>query len=454
EARRPGQVLDQAFIAEHTDGLGALEADLAETSWEAIEEASGLSEQEIRGAGSAIAASERIIVCWAMGLTQHKNGVANVQSAVNLLLLKGSLGKPGAGVCPVRGHSNVQGDRTMGIWERPSEAFLDRLGAEFDFEPPREHGLNVVEAIQAMHARPGHLFVAMGGNFISATPDTEYTAEALRRCRLTVQVSTKLNRSHLVTGQQALILPCLGRTERDLQAGRPQFVTVENSMGVVHLSKGHLKPASAKLLSEPRIVARMARAALGDDDPVGWMRLADDYDRIREHIARVIPGFEDYNTRVLRPGGFVLPNPARDRVFRTATGKARFTVHPIPQHHLEPGELMMMTLRSHDQYNTTVYGHDDRYRGLSGNRRVVLMHQADIGELGLRPGQEVDLVSRAGVERQRRVAPRFVVVPYDIPRRCVATYFPEANILVPIDSYADRSFTPTSKSVVVTLERR
>ena len=452
EGRRPGEVLDHGFIEEFTDGYEALVADLEEVSWAEIEEATGLSEARIREAGSVVAASERIIFCWAMGLTQHKNGVANVQSAVNLLLLKGAIGKPGAGVCPVRGHSNVQGDRTMGIWERPSEAFLDRLGAEFDFEPPREHGLNVVEAIEAMHKGRARVFFAMGGNFISATPDTEYTAEALRRCRLTVQVSTKLNRSHLVTGRQALILPCLGRTERDVQAGRPQFVSVENSMGVVHLSKGHLPPASDQLLSEPRIVARLGEAVLGPGDAVPWARLADDYDRIRARIERVVPGFEQYNTRVLRPSGFLLPNPARERVFRTATGKARFTVHPIPRHELADGELMMMTLRSHDQYNTTIYGHDDRYRGLSGNRRVVLMHRDDIRAQGLRPGQEVDLVSGAG--EGRRVAPRFVVVPYDIPRRCAATYFPETNILVPIDSYADRSYTPTSKSIIITLEPR
>ncbi|HEV2132347.1 MAG TPA: molybdopterin dinucleotide binding domain-containing protein, partial [Longimicrobiaceae bacterium] len=315
---------------------------------------------------------------------------------------------------------------------------------------PRHHGYDTVEAIKAMHAGRAKVFFAMGGNFLSATPDTEYTAEALRRCRLTAHVSTKLNRAHLVTGAQALILPCLGRSERDLQGGTPQFVSVENSMGIVHSSQGRLDPASPHLLSEPRIVARLARVTLADNTTVPWGWLADDYDRIRDHIARVIPGFDDYNRRVREPGGFYLPNLARDRrEFRTLTGKANFTVHPIPRHDLQPGQLMMMSVRSHDQFNTTIYGLDDRYRGIYNERRVVMLNPDDIAELGLHERQVVDLVSH--FRGEERIAHRFIVVPYAIPRRCAATYFPETNVLVPIGHSADRSNTPASKSVVITV---
>jgi molybdopterin-dependent oxidoreductase alpha subunit len=396
--------------------------------------------------------SERTIACWAMGLTQHKNAVANIQQIVNLLLLRGNLGREGAGVCPVRGHSNVQGDRTMGIWERPANDFLDALGREFGFEPPRHHGHDVVEAIKAMHDGSAKVFIAMGGNFLSATPDTNYTAEALRKCSLTVHVSTKLHRGHLVTGKQALILPCLGRTERDVQKSGVQFVSVENSMGVVHTSRGTLEPASPHLLSEPAIVAGMAKATFKTrDHTLDWDTMVNDYDNVRNAIEKVIHGFENYNRRVREPAGFYLPNDARERVWKTASGKAQFSVHPTPHIDLAPGQFLMMTMRSHDQYNTTIYGLDDRYRGIYNERRVVMLHRDDIAEAGLVPGDVVDLTSH--FKGEERVAPRFIVVEYPIPRRCAATYFPEANVLVPIGSVAEKSNTPTSKSVVISLKK-
>ena len=445
----PATVLDRDFIAAHSDGFEAFAADLEGEDWRRLVEASAVERALIARAAAMVAGAERIICCWAMGLTQHRFAVANIQEVVNLLLLRGAIGKPGAGVCPVRGHSNVQGDRTMGIWEKPPQDFLDRLEEVFGFSPPRKHGLDTVGAIHAMHEGRASLFVAMGGNFLSAAPDTAYTAEALQNCRLTVAIATKLNRSHLITGEEALILPCLGRSERDRQAAGEQFVSVENSMGVVHMSRGHLPPASGSLRSEPAIVAGLAKAVLGRRSDVDWEAMIADYDRIREVIARVVPGTEDYNRRVRQAGGFLLPNAARDRVFRTVSGKARFTVHPTPHQRLEPGQYLLMSIRSHDQYNTTIYGLDDRYRGVSGGRRVVLMNAEDMTAAGLRRGAVVDLRNRfAGVERSAR---RFLVLPYPIPRGCVATYFPEANVLVPIGSVADGSNTPTSKGVVVTL---
>ncbi|BDI32632.1 hypothetical protein CCAX7_46830 [Capsulimonas corticalis] len=451
EERRPGTVIDHEFIAAHTSGYEEFAVDILAESWDTIVEQSGVGRDQIREAAEIAMRAERMICCWAMGLTQHKNAVANIQEIVNLLLLRGQIGKPGAGACPVRGHSNVQGDRTMGIWEKMPDRFLDALGREFDFDPPRQHGLDAVESIKAMHAGKARVFIGMGGNFLSATPDTEYTADALRRCQLTVQISTKLNRSHLVTGQAALILPCLGRTETDLQAGGPQFVTVEDSMSVVHRSRGTLPPASEHLRSEPAIVAGMARATLGARSKVGWDELIANYDSIRDHIARVIPGFQDYNSRVRGANGFRLPNGARERSFVTTTQKARFTVHPIPTTKLGSDELLMMTIRSHDQYNTTIYGLDDRYRGVRNGRRVVFLNAEDIHSLGFQAEEWVDLVGRhEGVER---VAERFMIVPYDIPRGCAATYFPETNVLVPITSVADKSNTPTSKSVIIRLRR-
>jgi len=450
EEAAPGTVFDHAFIREHTHGYEALLADLRATTWSEIETSGGVTRAEIEAVGQLAAKSRATIACWAMGLTQQPNAVATIQSVVNLLLLGGHIGRPGAGACPVRGHSNVQGDRTMGIFEKMPDAWLDRLDAAFAFKSPRAHGLDTVDTIKAMHAGRVRVFFALGGNFLSATPDTEFTAAALRRCTLTAHVSTKLNRSHLVTGRTALILPCLGRSERDLSPdGTGQFVTVEDSMGVINPSRGPLAPASPDLLSEPALVARLAAATLGARSAVPWLGYAADYDRIREKIAEVAPGFADFNRRI-RTGIFVLPNAPRDqRVWRTANGRANFITAPIPSRTLAPGEFVMMTIRTHDQFNTTIYGLDDRYRGIFNGRRVVFMHAADMTEAGLQQGQLVDLTNRhGGVER---IARAFMVAPYRIPRGCLATYFPETNVLVPIDSVAAKSNTPTSKFVIVTL---
>ncbi len=444
-----GHVLDQEFLAKFTSGFDEFAAAVDRVSWDEIVEESGIGREQIEQAARIFIESERTIFCWAMGLTQHKNAVANIQEVVNLMLLRGQIGKPGAGLCPVRGHSNVQGDRTMGIWERPTDAFLEKLGQEFNFEPPRRHGHDTVRAIQAMHDGHARVFFAMGGNFLSATPDTEYTAAALRRCRLTAQVSTKLNRAHLITGEQALILPCLGRTEVDMQNSGPQFVTTENSMAVVQASRGSLRPASEFLLSEPAIVAGLATSTLGKRSQVDWRELIADYDVIREHIERVVPGFDDYNLRVRQPGGFYLPSAPRHRVFNTPSGRAMFTVHELPRHELQPGQFLMMTIRSHDQFNTSIYGLDDRYRGVYGGRRVIFMNAEDMSEAGLQQGQLVDLFSH--FEGEQRVAHRFAVAPYSIPRGCTATYFPETNVLVPVRSVADKSNTPVSKSVVISI---
>ena len=441
--------LDRDFITQYTCRFEEFAAALREVSWSEIVQQSGVAKELIEQAAEIFVASERTIFCWAMGLTQHRNAVANIQEIVNLMLLRGQVGKPGAGFCPVRGHSNVQGDRTVGIWERPAELFLDRLGEAFDFEPPRNHGYDTVRAIHAMKDGQAKVFFALGGNFLSATPDTDFTAAALRGCRLTAHVSTKLNRSHLVTGDRALILPCLGRTEIDVQTTEPQFVTTENSMGVVQISRGSLEPASSQLLSEPQIVARLARATLEHRTTVNWEELANDYDKIRDCIERVVPGFEDYNTRVHEPGGFYLPNAARNRVFNTKSGKAEFTIHELPKHDLGPDQFLMMTIRSHDQFNTSVYTLNDRYRGIFDDRRVVFLNREDIAALGFESRQVVDLVSH--FEGEERVARRFLVVPYDIPTRCAATYFPEANVLVPVRYVALKSNTPVSKSVVISI---
>jgi molybdopterin-dependent oxidoreductase alpha subunit len=451
EDRQPGAALDKNFIAANTSGFEELAADVRCAEWEPLVEQSGISREQMREAAGLLMGTQRIIACWAMGLTQHTEAVGTIHQIVNLLLLRGSIGRPGAGVCPVRGHSNVQGDRTMGIWERPPAAFLDKLRDVFGFEPPRRFGFDTVEAIHAMHDGRAKVFFALGGNFLAATPDTEFTAAALRRCSLTVQVSTKLNRGHLVTGRQALILPCLGRSDVDLQAGRPQFVSCENSMGVVQSSQGNLQPPSEGLLSEPAIVCRLARAVLGGGASVDWESLAADYDRVRDLIARVIPGFDDYNQRVRKPGGFYLPNAPREGRFPTKDGKAHFTVHALPDHRLEPGQLVMTTIRTHDQFNTTVYGLDDRYRGIHNERRVIFLNADDMRDRGLAAGDVVDLTSH--FQGQSRTARRFLVVPYDIPRGCAASYFPETNVLVPIESVAKTSNTPTSKYVVISVTR-
>jgi molybdopterin-dependent oxidoreductase alpha subunit len=445
--------VDEAFVAEHTHGDEEFAAAARAAYWDETLAATGLTRAEIEEALAMVLASQRTIVCWAMGLTQHKHSVPTIREVVNFLLLRGNIGRPGAGVCPVRGHSNVQGDRTMGIFERPAPAFLDALEKEFGFAPPREHGFDVVEAIRALRDGTAKVFFAMGGNFVSASPDTEVTEAAMRRARLTVQVSTKLNRSHAVTGARALILPTLGRTERDLQGSGEQFVTVEDSMGMVHASRGRLEPASRHLLSEPAIVCRLARRVLGSDSRAPWEEFEKDYATIRDRIARVIPGFEDFNARVAHPGGFALPHAPRDeRRFPTATGKANFTAAPVEYPELPEGRLLLQTLRSHDQYNTTIYGLDDRYRGIRNGRRVVLVNPEDAQRLRLADGSYVDLVSewKDGVERR---APGFRVVHYPTARGCAAAYYPETNVLVPLDATADTSNTPASKSVVVRLEQ-
>ena len=453
EAKRPGTVVNLAFIAKKTAGFEQFRDAISTVSWEEIVEHSGVARSQIREIAKVVMRSKAMIACWAMGLTQQKQAVATIQEIVNLMLLGGHMGRPGAGVCPVRGHSNVQGDRTMGIWGRMPDSFLDKLRDNFGFAPPRRHGWDGVDSIKAMHRGDAKVFFAMGGNFLSATPDTKFTAEALSRCNLTAHVSTKLNRAHLITGKQALILPCLGRTDRDVQAAEPQFVSVENSMGIIHSSRGNLNPPSDQLLSEPVIVARLAVATLGKKSSVNWMHLVEDYDRVRELIARIIPGCEDMNRRVRQRGGFYLPNAARNNEYNTKTGKANFTVSRIEPLKVGPGQFLMTTLRSHDQYNTTIYGLDDRYRGIFNGRRVVLINPEDMKEQGWQAGDRLDIKSHFlnnGREEIREAA-CFLAVPYDIPRGCVATYFPEANVLVPIGSVALGSNTPTSKAIVVSL---
>jgi molybdopterin-dependent oxidoreductase alpha subunit len=451
EERNPGSVLDRAFIEGSTEGFEAYAEHLKGLSDADVAEATGLSEAELRRTVEMVLGAKRIIVCWAMGLTQHRNSVPTIREIVNFLLLGGNIGRPGAGVCPVRGHSNVQGDRTMGINEKPPAPFLDALRAEFGFEPPREDGHDVVDTIRAMRDGRVRVFFAMGGNFVSATPDTSVTEAALRGTALTVHVSTKLNRSHAVTGDQALILPTLGRTEVDVQESGPQQVSVEDSMSQVHLSRGRLKPASDRLRSEVAIVAGLAEAVFGDDPYVPWRTLAADYDRIRDRIERVVPGFSEFNRRVREKDGFTLPHPPRDeRRFATPSGRARFTANRLEVIRVPEGRLILQTIRSHDQYNTTIYGLDDRYRGIRAGRRVVLVNPDDLTRLGLSDGEMVDIVSewRDGVDR---TAAGFRVVAYDTARGCCAAYFPETNVLVPLDSTAEGSNTPTSKSVIVRL---
>jgi molybdopterin-dependent oxidoreductase alpha subunit len=457
----PGTVLDHDFIADRCGGFEPFAAALRDLSWDDVLAATGLDLADIEAVRDLVVGSQRIIVCWAMGLTQHRNSVATIREVVNFLLLRGNIGRPGAGACPVRGHSNVQGDRTMGIYEKPSSAFLDALGAEFGFEPPRRHGHDTVDAIRAMRDGTASVFVGMGGNFVRATPDSDVTVAALQRCSLTVQISTKLNRSHAVVGDVALILPTLGRTERDAHPTGDQVVTVEDSMSMVHVSQGRLPPASEHLRSEVAIVCGMALATFGSGSatpsPVDWAGLEHDYARIRGHIARVVPGFDDFDRRAREPGGFVLPSPPRDeRRFPTTSGVANFTVNELEVLDVPPGRLLLQTIRSHDQYNTTIYGRNDRYRGIRNGRSIVLVHPDDLVSLGFAGGDVVDLVSvwttDAGVKEAGR-ARGYRLVPYPTARGCAAAYFPEANVLVPLDSQAETSGTPTSKSVIIRLER-
>ncbi|MFW6642401.1 FdhF/YdeP family oxidoreductase [Nocardiopsis algeriensis] len=452
--RRGEEVLDREFISACTHGFDAFaEALLSEPEeefWARVERDTGLERSLVEEIAALAAASERTVVCWAMGLTQHRHSVPIIREVVNFLLLRGNIGRPGAGVCPVRGHSNVQGDRTMGIVERPAESFLDALEAEFGFAPPRRHGHDTVNAIRAMARGEVRVFFAMGGNFVHASPDTGFTEEAMRRVGLTVHVSTKLNRSHVVTGTRALILPALARSDRDLHEGRARWVTVEDSMSRVHASHGVLPPLSEGMRSEVDIVRDLAGRMFGDS-PVEWSGMAD-HDRIRDHVAAVVPGFEDFNARARGRDGFTLPHAPRDeRRFPTATGKANFTVNGSYAPEVPEGRLLLQTLRSHDQYNTTVYGLDDRYRGIRNGRRVVLVNPEDARELGLADGSLTDIVGEWPDGRERRAA-RFRVVHYPTARGCAASYYPETNVLVPLDSTAEVSNTPTSKSVVVRFE--
>ena len=448
--------LDHDFIAEHTVGFEAWAEHVRSVDWDVVELATGLTRAQVVEAAELIRGSKATIYCWAMGLTQHRNSVATIKEVVNLALVRGDIGKRGAGVCPVRGHSNVQGDRTMGIYEKPAPELLDALEEEFGFDAPREHGLDVVDSIRAMRDGRVAVFVGLGGNFLHAAPDTAVTAAALRGTSLTVQISTKINRSHLVTGETALILPTMGRTEKDVSPAGEQFVTVEDSMSSVHASRGVLEPASEHLRSEVAIVAGLARAALREPDGtdrhgIAWDEMAVDYGIIRDHVSRVIPGCDDFSARADRPGGFVLPHPPRDsRTFHTASGKGEIAVSPVEVLHVPEGHLVLQTMRSHDQYNTTIYGFSDRYRGIEGGRRVVFVHRDDIFALGLEDGQHVDLHAVWSDDRER-VAPRFRVVAYDTPRGSAAAYYPETNPLVPLDSTAIGSNTPTSKGVIVRL---
>ena len=450
EKMAPGKVFDIQFIDDKTTGFDNFIDHLKNQNLQELVAAAGIDLPAIKQAADILKDKTKIIACWAMGLTQHKNAVDTIKEIVNLLLLKGSIGKPGAGTCPVRGHSNVQGDRTMGIYEKPSQCFLDSLQHNFNFQPPQKNGYDVVDCINAMHEDKASVFIAMGGNFLSATPDTGFTAEALRKCSLTVHVSTKLNRSHLVHGREALILPCLGRSDKDLVNDELQFVSCENSMGVVQQSKGILKPISDTLLSEPVIVCRLAKATL-PDSKINWDKYLQHYDHIRTDIEKTITGFENYNERVRVPGGFYLPNCNRDGNFDTATKKARFNIATVSSTFLKQDELLMMTIRSHDQFNTTIYGLDDRYRGIYNERRVIMMNQADMNDRELIQGDVVDLYNDA--DGRERVAHRFIVVPYPIPKGSTATYFPETNVLVPINDVADKSNTPVSKGVVIKIKK-
>ncbi len=449
-SKKDTSVLDQEFIDAKTDGFETYQNELDKLDSDSLISRTGLKQEQIEEFVDLVSKRNKIIACWAMGLTQHVNAVDNIQEIVNLLLLKGSIGKPGAGTCPVRGHSNVQGDRTMGIWERPSKEFLDTLAATFNFEPPRKHGVDVVGAIELMHRESGKVFMAMGGNLLSAAPDTSFTKEALENCAMTIHVSTKLNRSHLHHGEVGLILPCLGRTDIIQEKSGIQKLTVENSMGMVHSTQGNQVSRSEYLLSEPHIISQIASKTVGDEI-VDWHSLIEDYDKIRDLIAKSVKGFESLNEKLKTNSILELPNGPREGVFTNDIGKARFTVNSLPDYQLEEDELMMMTIRSHDQFNTTIYGMDDRYRGIYGIRTVVLMNKADISTLQLDIQKPVTLFNH--YDGKHRKVEGLTIIPYDIPTRCIATYFPECNELVPLQLKARKSNTPSSKSVKVKIQQ-
>ncbi len=450
EKQSPTPIFDYQFIEEKTEGYQAFIANLETISWEDILSESGLTLAQITAAAEMYLKAERVITCWAMGVTQHKHAVATIQDVVNLHLLRGQIGKSGAGLCPVRGHSNVQGDRTMGISEKMPERFLSALEKEFDFDCPREKGFDTVESIRAMHSKKAKVFFAMGGNFLSAAPDTEFVGDALRKCNLTVQVITKLNRTALVTGKTSLILPCLGRSEKDVQNGAEQFVSTESTLLNVQMSKGILEPASKDLRSETWIVGKLAQAVLGEKSQVRWEDMIADYDKIRDSIERVVAGFENYNARIRQDGGFYLPNKPRMRDFATDSGKAKFTASELAKTEIKPGQLMLTTIRSHDQFNTTIYGTNDRYRGIRGERRVILMNEEDIAERGLKAGEVVNLTSY--FNDGKRFAKNFRIVTYPIQKGCAAGYFPEMNVLVSHRSVAEKSNSPASKLIKITVE--
>ncbi|SNC76553.1 oxidoreductase alpha (molybdopterin) subunit [Hymenobacter gelipurpurascens] len=448
----PGQVVDRPFIEKYTTGFESFEQNIRNTSWQDIEELSGISRAQLLEAANMLATKQKIITCWAMGVTQQRQGVQTIQEIVNLHLMKGAIGKPGAGTCPVRGHSNVQGDRTMGVWEQPTKEFQDSLGKEFNFQPPYEHGYDTVEAIKAMYKGKTKVYFGLGGNLLAAGPDTEVIAEGMRKQKLTVFVGTKLNRGHLTTGETSLLLPCFTHADVDMQKSGHQMTSCENSMGVVSQNKGVLVPLEGQMMSEVAILAGVAIATLGERTNIAdWVAMTENYDVIRDHISRVIPGFENFNEKLRRPGGFYLPNGPRERKFTTKNGMANFTTTELKmyQRELEPDQLVLMTVRSHDQFNTTIYDYNDRYRGIQGERRVLFMNAQDMAERSIKAKDLIDITSH--FKGEQRTVEKFVAVPYDIPKGNVAAYFPEANPLVPISSVAKTSNTPTSKYVVVTV---
>ena len=449
EDLNPGQVVDRSFIAEFTEGFDSFEQNIRNTSWAEIEEISGISRAQLLEAANLIAHKQKIITCWAMGVTQQRKGVETIQEIVNLHLMKGAIGKPGAGTCPVRGHSNVQGDRTMGIWERVHSDFLNALEKEFKFTAPREDGLDVVESLKAMHEGKTRVYFSLGGNLLAAGPDTEFIAEAMRKQKLTVFVGTKLNRGHLTTGETSLLLPTFAHVDIDMQKSGHQMTSCENSMGVVSQNKGILVPLAGDQLSEVAIISGMAIATLGDKTRTDWVAMTENYDVIRERISRVIPGFEKFNEKLRQPGGFYLPNGPRERKFTTKDGKAHFSTTTLERYEIEPDQLILMTVRSHDQFNTTIYEYNDRYRGIHNERRVLFMNPADMAARGIKAKDLIDITSH--FKGEERTVEKFVAVPYDIPKGNVSAYFPEANPLVPINSVAKISNTPTSKYVVVTV---
>ncbi|WP_333903203.1 FdhF/YdeP family oxidoreductase [Achromobacter insolitus] len=452
EAQR-GNVLDRGFIAEHTLGFDALAADLEATSWTDIETESGLQRADLEHVAEAYAKSNATIVTYGMGITQHNTGTANVKLIADLLLLRGNFGKPGAGICPLRGHSNVQGNRSVGITEKPSAEFLGKLEEVFGFKPPHGHGHDAVQAMQAMVDGTAKALICLGGNFAVALPDPELCFAAMKELTLSVHLGTKLNRSHLLVGRETFLLPVLGRTELDVQAEGPQSVTVEDSMSMVHASAGKLKPASTELRSEPAIVAAMAKATL-PHSKVDWLRLVENYDRIRSLIERTIPGFEDYNARIRVPGGFRMPLPPTERKWNTPTGKAMFSVFPGVRERYEPWPdevLRLVTIRSHDQYNTTIYGLDDRYRGVFGRRDVLFMNREDLAAQGLEHGDLVDIETVSSVRTLRLTG--ITAIEYSIARGSVAAYYPEANVLVPLDYIDKECGTPSYKSIPVRIRK-